>query len=158
MVALSDIDSNKYDALLGAKRSIFAKMKDSDSSERLPHATTMVNTRGETVIKSLRRPQKQLSDVEINQIVEDYGNGLTVYQLAKKYKCHRTTISSHLKRRGIHVTNAADFSEQDTLDIIRLYKSGTTTADIAKRYNVSYQTILKYLHANGVKMRTRWDY
>ena len=158
LVALSDIDLNKYDALLKAKRSILAKMKDTDPIEILPHEAIIVNTHGETVIKSLRQPQKQLSDTELDQVVEDYANGLTVYQLAAKFECHRSTISSHMKKRGIQVTNAVIFCEEELFDIIRQYEEGATTAAIARQYKVGYSTILKHLHNNGVKTRSRWDY
>ena len=102
--------------------------------------------------------QKHLTDLEIVNIITEYKAGLSTYDLARKYDCHRNTISRNLKKRGIKVTVEKIDYAQDIKELIRLYQSVLKTEEVAKRFGISDTTVIKHLHRNGVKMRSRWDY
>jgi len=54
-------------------------------------------------ITKIRQRQKRLNENEIDQLVADYQAGASTYQLAAKFGCHRSTISSHLKARSVQI-------------------------------------------------------
>ena len=88
----------------------------------------------------------------------EYLKGESTYALAEKYNCHRSTISQHLKKRGIIVSNKKMKTEADEEEVIRLYQSGLTSQEIAEKFGISDTTILQYLNKHGIQTRTRWDY
>ena len=52
----------------------------------------------------IKQQQKHLSNKEISEIVVKYSSGISTYELAKEYGCHRRTISDNLKKQGITIT------------------------------------------------------
>lgn len=102
--------------------------------------------------------QKRLSKEEIQEIITAYRNGVTIYELAEQFNCHRNTISDNLKRNGIQPT-IKKFTSQSEIDkLISHYESGMKNVEIAKLYGVSESTVRKTLLCNGIRMRNRWDY
>ena len=155
VVALSDLDANKYAKVLSWKRKANISPV-TDNNTRETEKSIGLSEYGDAEVKRLRQQQKQLSAGEIERIVKDYQGGKTTYELAEKYGCHRGTITRHLKNQGVTVTNS---KIQDTSgEIIRLYEMGQNAFVLADQFGVSYTTILKHLHDNDVKVRTRWDY
>ena len=112
---------------------------------------------GEIAKRKISKNQKQLSDAEVASIIEEYKNGISTYDLAKKYGCHRETISNHLKKHGIIVSIKKITTETET-EIIKLYENGLPTKEIAERFGVGKSTVKRYLYKKGIEMRTRWDY
>jgi hypothetical protein len=49
-----------------------------------------------TAVRKLRAEQVQ-------ELVEAYEAGATVYQLAERFKIHRVTVSAHLHRQGVRM-------------------------------------------------------
>jgi len=85
-------------------------------------------------------------------VVTDYRGGGTVYTLATKYGCRRTTISRILKSHGVELANAP--IEPATVDeIVHLYESGLSMDMVAHRAGVSAKTVFNYLHKVGAKIR-----
>lgn len=85
-------------------------------------------------------------------MVADYRAGGTTYTLAKKYGCHRTTISRVLKAHDVELANAPIDSE--TVDeIVRLYESGLSMEVTANRLDVSVKTVFNYLRSRGIPTR-----
>jgi len=156
MVALSSSAPNNYTKLIKYKRQ--AHLPQNDTINGNPKSSRYIDDYGETVTSKITNTQKRLTDLEIASIVEDYQNGMTTYALAKKYGCHRNTISRNLKKHGIVVTHSKIKTEEDSSKIISLYKSGMMTEDIADKFLISVSAVVRCLHKNGVKMRTRWDY
>lgn len=110
-------------------------------------------------IKSIRQQQKhEFSEKEVAEMVQRYHAGETVYELAKAFGCHRSTVSAVLKRNGVTVTLVKSEKMFDPTEVVALYESGMKSKEIGKLFGVSEQTIRDCLKKQGVKMRTRWDY
>ena len=109
----------------------------------------------ESTVKVIQTHQKRhFSNREIEDIANAYRSGVTTYELAVKYNCHRRTIAGQLKKQGVNVT----IEKLDMEDAIRMYESGSTTKEIAEKYHMADNTVSHRLKMAGVQMRTRWDY
>ncbi|HEX6258867.1 MAG TPA: hypothetical protein VFZ48_05295 [Candidatus Saccharimonadales bacterium] len=71
---------------------------------------------------------RKLKPHELDELVEQYQAGSSVYQLAKHYGIHRITIGKHLRSRGIDTTAPALTGEQ-VREAAQLY----ATAGAARR-------------------------
>ena len=110
-------------------------------------------------VKKLKQQQKhRFSNKEISEMIQRYESGESIYKLAKAFGCHRSTISSVLKRNGVKVTATKSEKVFDPLKVVELYKSGMKSKEIAKLYGVCEQTIRDCLKKQGVKIRKSWDY
>lgn len=110
-------------------------------------------------IKTLRQQQKhEFSENEVAEMVRRYRTGDNVYELAKAFGCHRSTVSAVLKRNGVKVTLVKSEKMFDQSEAKALYEAGMKSKEIGRRFGVSEQTIRDCLKKQGVKMRTRWDY
>ena len=54
-----------------------------------------------------RRTARRLSESDVAELVTRYQEGATVYDLAKRFSIHRTTVSGHLHRRGVRLRGLA---------------------------------------------------
>ena len=113
-----------------------------------------------SIVKSLKRQQKHLSKAETRTIVEKYKAGVSTYELAQEFGCHRCTISNALKRNGIVVDKHVEGRKYKTEEVIRLYtEEKKSVAELARMFDICDATIYKCLKRNGVyTKRTRWDY
>ena len=163
MVVLSDIDTNNFNKVFKYKNSVNYKIAEAESRESLSQlpesqgASVQVNNiePGETqerIVKRLHQPQKILSKEEISELVVGYKSGLTIYQLAKQFGCHRTTVSQHLKAKGIEMRNRP-LTQTQVDEIVRLYESGLSCAKVGKIINVDGETVHRRLRERGVRMR-----
>lgn len=153
-MALSALESNKYDKVLRWKRSANFT-SDTPDTEQEP---VVVSEFGDLKVSHIRQPQKRLTAKEIAQAIEEYNNGMTTYELAEKYGCNRQTISAVLKRHGVTVTKGKASKKIDDDEVIAMYADRITTEKIAQKFGVSPQTIVKCLRRHDIKIRTRWDY
>ena len=90
---LSDLDAKLFTRLIDYLHSDHNKTNEA-SMEPPPKEYEAVATK-------IKQKQKRLSPEEISGVIKDYKSGLTVYQLAEKYDCHRTTVSQKLKDNGV---------------------------------------------------------
>ena len=92
----------------------------------------------------LLQRQTRLSEDEIQIVIKQYTDGMNINQLAKKYHCHRTTISQHLKNNSVEIR---DLSIPDHLidKAADLYCSGLSYAKIGKQLGFDGETIRKKL-------------
>jgi transposase-like protein len=131
----------------------------SDQGERL---AKVLKTR----LLDHRRPEtrtprraKRLSPPEVDQLVADYVEGQSVYQLADVYGIHRNTISRILERHGID--RRYRILQGDILDeAINQYQQGSSLRTVGQRLGVSLDTIRHALIHAGVELRARpgWKY
>ncbi len=91
-------------------------------------------------------------------MIQRYKSGESIYKLAKAFGCHRSTVSSVLKRNGVKVTTVKSEKIFDPTKVAELYKSGMKSKEIAKLYGVCEQTIRDCLKKQGVKIRKSWEY
>ncbi|MDR1464739.1 MAG: hypothetical protein LBJ11_05500, partial [Oscillospiraceae bacterium] len=105
MVALTALDENQIDRLLRHRQTALTAPFISTTT-KAGASKTFVDEFGEIAARKIQQPQKRLTVAEIDRIAEEYQQGASTYALAEKYGCHRNTISSNLKKRGITVTHS----------------------------------------------------
>jgi hypothetical protein len=49
----------------------------------------------------VRGTARRLSECDVTELVQRYQQGATVYDLAERFNIHGTTVSGHLRRRGV---------------------------------------------------------
>jgi transposase-like protein len=140
-VDLSEADSNKWQLLLDP-----ASWRPSPTPEG---ATTPPHYEEVTTI---RQHQRRFTSEEELAVVAGYREGGTVYTLAKKYGCHRTTISRILKSHNVELANAP-IAAKTVNEIVRLYESGLSMEATGQQVGVSAKTVFNYLHSRGVPVR-----
>lgn len=140
---------NKHDYKADKHGSQYVSSKSLPSEDTSPAKANEVKER---VVNKLVQKQKILSAEEISELVIAYKSGLTVYQLAKQFGCHRTTVSQHLKTQGVKMRNRP-LSEAQINEAVRLYKSGLSCLKIGRIIGADDTTILKRLHERGVRVR-----
>ncbi|MCL2817478.1 MAG: helix-turn-helix domain-containing protein [Clostridiales bacterium] len=155
-LSTADLNNSATTKLLKHKRR--ATCFSHTTTEKPPKASLCKDDFGELCRTGLIQNQKRLTDAEAASIVEEYQNGQSTYSLAKKYGCHRNTISRCLKKHGTTVRIGNAKTIINDAEMIALYNKGVNTTEIAKRFGITPSTVIRHLHANGVEMRTRWDY
>jgi len=93
-----------------------------------------------------------LTASEVEQLVVAYRLGATVYELADRYGCRRTTISAHLKRTGVTLRLRSP-TPAEINEAIRLYQAGQSLAAVGRTLGFSTKTIHGALIACGVPRR-----
>ena len=107
----------------------------------------------DSTVKVLKQ-QKSLSEAETLEVIKKYKAGASTYDLASEFGCHRATISTTLKRNGIHIT----CRKVDIPVAIKMYELGKTTTEIAKFFDTDGSAVSRTLRQNGAKMRKSWEY
>lgn len=159
MVALSELNLNLFDKLSNYNNKhkyigVKPESQDFTTELSLSSDSTSISKRpsSERVISKLVQRQKRLSTDEVSEIVNSYKSGLNIYQLAKQYNCHRTTISYHLKEHGVKMRNRP-LSEAQVNEAVKLYESGLSCLKIGKIIGADDTTILRRLRERGVGVR-----
>ena len=117
-MGLTDLDSNKYDALIRFKKSISTKTAEAELRGKSSLSVARkINEYGEIVASRIQQEQKRLNDEEINLLIAAYLGGRSTYALAKQFGCHRTTISDILKRHNVTVTNKKGLKKLNTVHV-----------------------------------------
>jgi len=144
MVDLSEADSNKW-VRLGDH------VAKCDSSVE-PIVAPRTSRDDNDLWRPIKQKQRRFSAEEELAVMADYADGGTVYSLAAKYGCHRTTISRILKAHEVELANAP--IEPEMVDeIVRLYESGLSMDATARQTGVSAKTVLNHLRTRGVRTR-----
>lgn len=147
-MGLSDPDTNLFERALRYKNNLGHKAIEAEQQN---------NNAQEKTIKRLTQQQKILSSEEISELVTAYKSGLTVYQLAKQFDCHRTTISRHLQAQGVEMRNRP-MTESQIDEAVKLYESGLSCAKVGEIIGVDNKTIHRRLREREVKMRGTHDW
>lgn len=99
--------------------------------------------------------QRRLTDTEIDDLVTQHEAGSTIEMLASTFGIHRTTVMTHLERRGIPRRAPRKLSDRSTAEAARRYESGETLAEIADGLDVATSTLTRELQLAGVPIRRR---
>ena len=152
-MGLSEINSKNYDIILDKVKSTPVTPVTSSSMSEYSDSTYNIKT-------EIKQQQKHLSDEELELIAQKYLAGVSTYDLAQEFGCHRYTISNNLKRMGIDVSGHVEGRKYKTEEVIRLYtEERKSVKQIAKMFGVCDGTIYKCLRRNNISTnRTRWDY
>ena len=151
LVGLSEINSKNYDIILGKVKSTPVTPVTSSSMSEYPDNAYNIKT-------EIKQQQKHLSNKEISEIVVKYSSGISTYELAKEYGCHRRTISDNLKKQGIKVTNQLMERKGVVELVIQMYSEYIKPADIAKAVGINVDSVRKILKENNVYIRKSWEY
>lgn len=81
-----------------------------------------------------------------------YAEGATVYQLAKEFRCHRTTVAARLKEHGVELRNRPA-TDEEVVQFVALYRSGLSLVRVAEKTGFSEKTVFNRLRAEGVRLR-----
>ncbi|MDD3035349.1 MAG: hypothetical protein PHO93_00325 [Candidatus Saccharimonadaceae bacterium] len=142
-MGLSDPDTNLFERALRYKSNLDYKANDVEQQD---------DEVQERTVKRLTQQQKILSAEEISKVIEAYKSGLTIYQLAERFDCHRTTISRHLLAQGVEMRNRP-MTEAQIDEAVKLYKSGLSCVKVGKIVGVDGKTVLNRLRDRGVRVR-----
>lgn len=110
------------------------------------------------IIVEIRQQQKDLTDDEIQQVVQRYSEGASVYELADEFGCHRGTISAVLKRQGITVSSKLSDRPALVERVLQMYADGMHGKEIAAELGISPGSVSKILHENDVRIRHSTEY
>jgi hypothetical protein len=122
-------------------------------SDKLADVLSAASTRSRTSTKrDRRRRARQLGTDQIQQLIAGYRSGATVYELAKRLRIERRTVSAILHRNGVPMRRCG-LSDAQVEDATRLYDQGWSLARIGKRMDVTADTVRKRLLERGVTMR-----
>jgi transposase len=100
---------------------------------------------------------RHLTDKEVEELVEAYRQGDSVYKLGRKYGIHRITVAEHLRRHGIvtRVGGRIEFTPGQKHESAALYTAGWSIGRVATRMGVSYGVMRRVLEEAGVEFRKR---
>lgn len=107
-MGLSDTDTNLFTGVIKYKNSLNYINTDNQLQEFIPRTSqskklplpTQADDAQEKIVNKLHQKQKRLNNEEIAQIIAGYKSGQTMRELAREFGCHRTTVSSNLKKHG----------------------------------------------------------
>lgn len=100
-------------------------------------------TRNHTDARTLFKIESKLP---INDIINDYNNGLSSIKISKKYNCSKTSVLNILKNNEIERNNIYTYTHPLMNEINELYENGESMLKISKILNIPYTTINSILH------------
>lgn len=110
------------------------------------------NGAGPTALTKPFKTLRKLKPAEIDELVEQYRAGSSVYQLAERFGIHRITIGRHLRSRGIDTTAPA-LTEEQVREAVEHYADSWSCKKIAKHLGVGAETVRVSLAKAGVQLR-----
>jgi hypothetical protein len=90
----------------------------------------------------------------VDELVEAYRAGATVFDLAARFSIDRKTVGAHLRRRGVD-TKLPGLHPDDVPAAAELYRSGWSLIGIAEKFGTSGNTVRRCLLEAGVELRPR---
>lgn len=90
----------------------------------------------------------------VEELVRAYEHGMTVNELAERFRVHRSTVLDHLNRSTARRRNPALDGRRVEL-ARKLYESGLSLRDLGLTLNVHASTVRLALVKSGVPMRSR---
>lgn len=110
--------------------------KDLDVATRVD-----IRYEGSRARPNLQRPRR-LSKQQVDVLVSEYVDGSSVMALASSFGVHRTTVMSHLERRGVPRRSPVRALTDDQVKEAAKYRSqGESLETVAARFGVSARTI-----------------
>ncbi|WP_042174146.1 helix-turn-helix domain-containing protein [Streptomyces sp. NBRC 110035] len=89
---------------------------------------------------------------QIQQIIEGYAGGATVYQLGERFGISRQRVGKILKRHGVEM-RMRGLSVEQIDEAVRLYQAGQSLARIGERLGVDAGTVRARVVERGIRMR-----
>ena len=101
----------------------------------------------------LRNNSLNINKQELEELIQDYKNGYSLRELAKRYDCSGPGLKEFLLKKGVDLKQKYSILEDQKSqeNLIKDYTSSTMKLrDIQSKYHCSYATLLKVLSINGV--------
>ena len=89
-------------------------------------------------------------------LIDSYKAGATVYDLARRFGIHRTTVSQHLRRSGVKMRRQG-LAKDQVGTAARLYEQGQSLSKVGICLGVDAGTVRQALITRGVRMRAPWE-
>jgi DNA-directed RNA polymerase specialized sigma24 family protein len=86
------------------------------------------------------RQARQLDDQRVQQLIQEYQAGATVYELGERFGVSRQTVSRHLHRHGVPM-RMQGLSPEQTEEAVQLYEAVRSLARIGERMGVDAGTV-----------------
>jgi AraC-like DNA-binding protein len=99
--------------------------------------------------------QRRLTDTGIDALVAEYEAGSTIELLASRFGIHRTTVMTHLERRGISRRSPRRLTDEIVAGAAHCYTTGETLAEIAANLGIAPSTLTRELRLAGITIRRR---
>ena len=96
--------------------------------------------------------RRVVTEKNLEEMVNDYHNGMDLNELSDKYKFQNQTIQRKFKELGIKITisKAKKFSDEEIENIINDYNSGMRPYELASKYKRGSTTIIDKLTKLGI--------
>ena len=105
--------------------------------------------------EGLRRPRqhhRRLSKTEVTELINGYGQGAPVKDLAQWFGIHRVTVTALLQRYGVELRRSG-LAPADIPAVASMYNQGWSCARLGEKFGVDAATVWRALRATGVEMR-----
>lgn len=115
--------------------------------------------RVESNTRTQRQVHRRLRDDQIDDLVEAYRHGFTIFQLADQFGINRGTVSLILRRRNVAIRHRSLGAEQ-VARASELYADGLSLVHVAEELGVTRGAVNNALRAAGIPLRPRrgWHY
>ena len=95
-----------------------------------------------------------LVQADVERIIERYGNGESLRQLANSLGIHRATIRAHLERNGVARRGPMrTLTDEQCVEIAAQYRTGKSLAQLGEQFSVHAKTVSNELRKLGVEIR-----
>lgn len=101
----------------------------------------------------IRNNSLNINRQELKELIQDYQNGYSLRELAKRYNCSGPELKEFLIKKGVDLRQKYSILEDTKSQelLIKDYTSSTIRLkDIQHKYHCSYATLLKVLSINGI--------
>ena len=101
----------------------------------------------------IRNNSLNINRQELEELIQDYQNGYSLRELAKRYNCSGPGLKEFLIKKGVDLRQKYSILEDTKSQelLIKDYTSSTMRLkDIQHKYHCSYATLLKVLSINGI--------
>ena len=101
----------------------------------------------------IRNNSLNINRQELKELIQDYQNGYSLRELAKRYNCSGPGLKEFLIKKGVDLRQKYSILEDTKSQelLIKDYISSTIRLkDIQHKYHCSYATLLKVLSINGI--------
>lgn len=102
-------------------------------------------------IKTRSQKRPNITEQNIDQWVEKYGDGSTLDEISKEYGVGSTTIRSRLIKRGVELRKTAPNKTSDDVlsQMITMHKKGCSPKEIGKLLGLSHSAVCRNLKSMG---------
>jgi DNA-directed RNA polymerase specialized sigma24 family protein len=102
-------------------------------------------------------PRRRLTDEEIDVLVLRHQNGARIIDLSQELGIDRSTVSKHLRRRGVEseYLKYCAWEPQQIEEAVLMYVDGATLHEIGVAVGRAPNTVRRRLLAEGVELRIR---